>query len=377
MSAGILFIISVNLSLGLAAGFIMHRADFCVAGMFRDLFLFRRTVMLRALLLLIISSMVMFESARRLGILAPYPFPILGAPSLTNIAGGLIFGIGMVLAGGCVVGTLYKMGSGSMISTTAFAGLIFGSALYAEIHPWWAALGKKGSFLHGFVTLPQVFHTDPLWILLPMIILSGLFFYRWARQKSWNLHSVAEEYMQPWRAALYLALLGTLSYIFIGMPFGITTAYAKMAAFLELLLMPEHVAGLAFFNGVPLDYSAPISHVRLTGGAGPVLDAIAHIQFPIIIGIVLGALFSALLVHEFNIYYRVPARQYISAFAGGIILALGSRMTPGCNIWHLFGGIPILALQSILFLLGMVPGAWLGTIILTRIVIPFRQEGTK
>ena len=41
----------------------------------------------------------------------------------------------MVLAGGCVVGTLYKMGSGSVASAVAFVGLLAGSALYGEWHP--------------------------------------------------------------------------------------------------------------------------------------------------------------------------------------------------------------------------------------------------
>jgi len=48
----------------------------------------------------------------------------------------------MVLAGGCVVGTLYKMGSGSVASAVAFVGLLAGSALYGEWHPAWSALAK-------------------------------------------------------------------------------------------------------------------------------------------------------------------------------------------------------------------------------------------
>lgn len=370
MKSGVLFIICVNLFLGLAAGFIMHRSDFCVAGMFRDFFLFRRKVMLRSLLLLVVCSMILFDLLRRLGLLPLYPFPLLASPSLMNMVGGLIFGIGMVMAGGCVVGTLYKMGSGSLISTTAFMGLIIGSGIYAEIHPWWAALSKKTTFLQKNITLPQAIGTDPTLVFLPIILVCFFFFYRWTANGKWPLHSPAEGFLQPWIAAILLALLGALSYLFVAMPFGITTAYAKIAAYLELPFFPDHVANLAFFKGVSLNYTAPLSHAPMSGGAGPALDAIAYIQFPLILGIIVGALFSAVLIKEFNFYYRVPARQYISALLGGIILALGSRMTPGCNIWHLFGGLPILAMQSILFLVGIFPGAFIGTLILTRIVLP-------
>jgi len=56
-------------------------------------------------------------------------------------------------------------------------------------------------------------------------------------------------------------------------------------------------------------------------------------------------------------------------FAGGVIMALGSRMTPGCNIWHLLGGLPLFTMQSLLFLVGLLPGAWLGAILLRRLVV--------
>lgn len=372
MKPGILFLITINLSLGIVAGFIMHRSDFCVAGMFRDLFIFKRSMMLRSLLLLIVCSTILFDAARQLGLLPLYPFPLLASPSLTNFAGGLIFGIGMVLAGGCVVGVLYKMGSGSLLGATAVTGLIIGSGIYAEIHPWWSALTSKGAFLPGKITLPQALDMDPSVILLPLVIIPFIFFFHWTLNGQWPRKSLVEGYLQPLRAAIYLAVLGTLSYLLVGMPFGITTAYAKMAAYLEQTVIPDHVAGLALFQTVNLKYTAPISQLPLEGGPGPAMDAIAFIQFPVIAGIVLGAFFSALLLNEFRIYYRVPLRQYISAFLGGIILALGSRMTPGCNIWHLFGGLPILAMQSMLFLAGIFPGAWLGSLLLTRFVLPAR-----
>lgn len=373
MSSAVLYLIPVNLLLGMAGGYVMHRADFCVAGMFRDYFLFRSAKMLRMLLLLIIASMALFEIARRLNLLAPYPFPILGPPSLTNIIGGVIFGIGMVLAGGCVVGTLYKMGSGSAISATAFLGLVAGSGIYAEMHPWWAGISRQFTFFQGAVTLPQLFGADPLFLLVPVILICSFPLCRWTIKNKLHMDSAAEDYLQPWKAALYLAVIGMVSYILVGMPLGIITAYAKMAAYLEKAAFSGHASALAFFRAESLKYTAPFINVDLKGGAGPAVDAIAHIQFPIILGIILGSFLSAVLVREFNIYFRVPLRQYASAFSGGIILALGSRMTPGCNIWHLFGGLPILAMQSILFLVGIFPGAWAGTFLLTRFVLSSRQ----
>ncbi|OQX20379.1 MAG: hypothetical protein BWK76_01390 [Desulfobulbaceae bacterium A2] len=363
----------IGLALGLAAGVVMHRADYCLAGMFRDFFLFRQHLMLRTLLLAILASMALFELARQGGLLPLYPFPLLGPPALTNILGGLLFGVGMVLAGGCVVGTLYKLGSGSVVSLTAFVGLLVGSALYAEIHPWWAHIARRCILFPNSITLPQALQLSPPLLLWPLVLGGGFCLSRWGRVQGWHRSAAAAAgYLQPWLAGLWLALLGTLSWVLIGIPLGITTSYAKMAAMGESLLLPQHVAGLPYFQATPLTMVNPLTGLTLRGGGGPALDGIALVQFPVIAGIVLGAAFSALSLGEWHLRFRLPPRQYVSAFAGGVLLALASRMTPACNVWHLLGGLPILALQSLLFLLGLLPGAWLGGRLLTAVVLKTR-----
>jgi uncharacterized membrane protein YedE/YeeE len=362
-------IIGTSLLLGVVAGIVMHRSDFCVAGMFRNFFLFGHTFMLRCLVLLVAASMVLFEAAHQLGLLASYPFPLLGSPSLANVCGGFFFGIGMVLAGGCVVGTLYKMGSGSFPSFLAFIGLIAGSALYAEIHAWWLPFARATTFCPGKVTIPQMIGVAPPLVLAGMFACAIYPCRGWFRGGQWVRRSSAAGYLQPWRAAICLAFIGTLSYICIGMPLGVTTAYTKFGAYAERLFFPKHVAGLPYFQATSLDYLTPFGGMRLTGGAGPRLDAIAAIQFPLIAGIVCGGALSALMLHEFKVYVRVPLRQCVSAVAGGVIMGLASRMAPACSVWHLFGGLPVLAGQSVLFLVGLLPGAWLGSRILTKAVV--------
>ncbi|MBT0651733.1 YeeE/YedE family protein [Geomobilimonas luticola] len=359
----------VSFLLGCVAGFIMHRAGFCMAGAFRDLFLFRQAFMLRQLLLLVAVSMILFEAARVMGLLPLYPFPSLGPPTLASLVGGTLFGIGMVLAGGCVVGTLYKLGAGNVLSGVAFVGLIAGSALYGEIHPWWGAFVRSTVMGNGSVTLPEAFGLSPLFPVMLSVGVAGAFLYRWQRHGKLQRHFRVQGHVQPWLGALLLSLTGLCSYLLVGMPLGITTSYAKLGASLERLIAPRHFAEVAFFKGLPLDYRHPLTQERLVGGPGPAFDAVAAVQYPLLVGLVLGGLMSAVLVREFHIYYRVPVRQYGSAFAGGVIMGLASRMAPGCNIWHIFGGLPILAGQSLLFVLGLFPGAWLGGKLLTRLVI--------
>jgi hypothetical protein len=323
--------------------------------------------MLRVLLLLVAASMLLFECARRLGLLPFYPFPLLGAISPTNFAGGLLFGIGMVLAGGCVVGTLYRSGAGNVPAMAAVAGLVLGSGLYAEIHPAWSAIQKSFVIFPGRATLPQLSGLDPAWFVAAASIPSGILIWRWAREGAFVRRTAVEGYIQPWTAALLLACLGLVSWLTAGMPMGITTSYAKAAAWLESCVMPRHYEGLAFFKAAPLDCVLPTG-CRLRGGPGAALDGIALIQFPLIGGILAGSFLSAVSLREFRIRFRVPPIQVASGLAGGVVMGIASRMAPGCNVWHVMGGLPIFSVPSILFVLGLFPGAWIGSALIKRLV---------
>lgn len=364
----IILMYCAGLIMGLLAGFFMHRSDYCMAGMFRDALLFGNTFMLRILFFQVIVTMILFETARRLGLLPLYPFPILASPSIANLIGGLVFGIGMVLAGGCVVGTLYKMGAGSVLSAVVFVGLLAGNGLFAELYPWWSGLAKASTFLKGSITIPQVLGIDPGLAVLLVALPSFFLFERWRRQDKWVRPEGAEGYIQPWRTAIVLAFLGLASYVLLGLPLGVTTVYAKIMAFAENLFAPEYVAHTKFFQALPLDVVHPSTGVPMKGGPGPIIDTLWFLQFPVVVGIILGSGFSAWRLGEFALRFSVPMRQVTMAFIGGLLLAMASRMTPSCNVWHLLGGLPIFAMQSLLFTAGLVPGAWLGGKILVRIL---------
>ncbi|PLX86722.1 MAG: hypothetical protein C0618_08590 [Desulfuromonas sp.] len=363
------FIASVSLLLGSAAGFVMHRYDFCIAGMFRNVFMFRQWFMLRILLLLIVVSMGLFEGARLVGLLSLYPYPLLGSASLATIVGAFLFGIGMVLSGGCVVGTLYKMGAGSVLSLLAFAGLLFGSAAYAEFHPLWKTFATQTTLSPGVITLPELVGISPSIFVSVAIVLFLIFCIRFHPLSAWTRTVVVDGYLQPWKAAIVLAFIGLLSYVLVGMPLGITTAYAKLGAGLESLFFSQHVAELSYFQALPLDYVPPFFEIAIRGGAGPQWDAVALVQYPLIAGIVLGSTLSARMLDEFKLRLNAPRRQVVSVVLGGVVMGLACRMAPGCNVWHLLGGLPILSLQAIFYLFGLVPGAWAGSFILQRFVL--------
>lgn len=311
--------------------------------------------------------MLFFQLGTTFGLLTANPFPLMGVPSAATIIGGFLFGFGMVLAGGCVVGTLYKMGSGSILSLMAFIGLLSGSTIYAEFHHLWALFARTTAFSVDIITLPQLFNIPQFALTVPIIMAGAIYLYS-VKNKLYKSTQI-DGYIQPWKTAIILSLTGFGSYLFVGMPLGITTSYAKIGASIEAIFFNEHVYSLPYFNGTPLEYTPPFTESIISGGAGPQLDAIAAIQYPLVIFITLGATLSALLLKEFRIHYRLPMAQYMAAFAGGFIVGMAARMVPGCNIWHLWGGLPILSMQSIVYAIALVPGTWVGSHFLRKYVI--------
>lgn len=354
---------------GSLTGFLMHRSDFCMAGAFRDVFLFKSLRLVRPLVLLVTLTALFFEFCRLAGVLPVYPFPWFGPPTGVNFFGGMVFGFGMVLAGGCVVGVLYKLGGGSLLALVALLGLLSGSALYAELHAWWVPLARQTAFATGAETLPQWLGIPATGPVLVLAGLGGFCCWRWWQTGHWARRNAAQGFIPLWATACGLAVLNTGAVLLCGLPMGVTTTYAKAVAWLEAWLVPGHVASLAYFTATPVRHALPLDGVLRSGGAGPHFDIVAMVQMPLIAGILGGAWLSARLLDEFRIVWKLPFVQVLLAFAGGILMALGSRMSPGCNVWHLWGGLPLLTMQSLLFAGGLLPGAWLGGKVLQRVLV--------
>lgn len=350
-----------NLSVGIILGSVFYRADYCMAGMFRDMFLFRDYSLFRSLMLLVVAAMSLFYLARLSGFIHLYPPPTYGYASAATVIGGIVFGIGMVMASGCVVGTLYKMAKGNLTNLIAFIGIIAGSLIYAESHPFWESLRTDTIFTrHMFLWEDEV-------IILFIVPVALILFLKWKREGKWNLEAYASGYIQPWKAALIIAVLNVLVYIFSGWPIGITTAYAKIGAYVENFFIPSHVERLSYFTGDSV--SAVISGVNISGGASPKIDIITFTEMALIVGIIAGSFLTSVFLREFKIYGLPPKKQAFSAFLGGMLLGYGARIAGGCNLKFVVGALPLLSIQGIVFAAAMTIGAYFGSKIIKKVFL--------
>ncbi|HDK81730.1 MAG TPA: YeeE/YedE family protein, partial [Nitrospirae bacterium] len=114
---------------GFAYGMMLQYGRFCMASASRDLFAAGVPRMAVGILIaLVFFSLVgVMLSATNMSTFHAGP---LGPHELI---GGLIFGVGMVLAGGCASGSLYKIGEGNGTSVLAILGISFGQAVFVDI----------------------------------------------------------------------------------------------------------------------------------------------------------------------------------------------------------------------------------------------------
>lgn len=98
---------------GFSIGFVLHRSRFCLSRVFREPYMTAEGEMTKALMLAValgapVGALLIYN-----GSIDPY----LAIPArfwLGSVLGGLIFGIGMVFAGGCASGSLWRVGEGHL-----------------------------------------------------------------------------------------------------------------------------------------------------------------------------------------------------------------------------------------------------------------------
>ncbi len=104
---------AVIVLLGFAIGFIMHRARLCFARAFREPFMTAEGDMTKAIILALAIGIPIAAFLFEKKVIDPY---IAIPPTfwIGSLLGGLIFGIGMIFAGGCASGSLWRMGEGHL-----------------------------------------------------------------------------------------------------------------------------------------------------------------------------------------------------------------------------------------------------------------------
>ena len=143
---------AVLLLFGVVFGIIFQRSRLCFAAGFRDIFAARDTKLLRWILVAEMVGMIGFSILKFNGYLDSnhFVFPT----GINSIAGGFIFGIGMVIAGGCGSGILWRSAEGYVRHWFAVIGGMLAAGSWVLLYG--AKVGE--GWLYGDpVFLPDVY----------------------------------------------------------------------------------------------------------------------------------------------------------------------------------------------------------------------------
>ena len=157
---------------GFAIGIVMQRSRLCIARAFREPFMTAEGEMTKAVILALALAMPIAAWLFAGKAMDPY---IAIPPTfwIGSLAGGVLFGIGMVFAGGCASGALWRMGEGHLklwMATFAFAWA--GSTFAAVVRRWSLLTPEQNldTMLDETLVGTQVFLPDALghwaWALL-------------------------------------------------------------------------------------------------------------------------------------------------------------------------------------------------------------------
>jgi len=136
---------------GFAMGFIMHRSRLCFARAFREPFMTAEGEMTKAIIVALAVAIPIASLLFKNKVIDPY-IAIPAAFWVGSLLGGLVFGVGMIFAGGCASGSLWRMGEGHIKLWVA----IFFFAWSGSIA---SALLKKTGLLVKEMTLEEIEET--------------------------------------------------------------------------------------------------------------------------------------------------------------------------------------------------------------------------
>lgn len=309
---------------GASLGYVFERGDMCFHSTLRGLFRIPKELdLFRAYILALLVATPLVYLMRVSGWITPWIPPFAWQ---ANIFGGLIFGIGMVVASSCITGLFYKLGHGML-------GVLVGLVAWA--------LGDILVYRGPLLELRNVLTSNPLvvsgssptidnlfgstgWIYLIVISLSAAYwlwrsskFVHQSRGKLWGWLPLGVALGVIISVSWLLADAGNSNY-----PFG--TSYVPTQIYLSIT----------------------------TGEKSSLWIPIA------LISIILGAFIAAKCAD--TLWFRGESlHRYLQLGAGGFLMGVGAAFAGGCNLGHALVGVPLLSVGSITTVLAMMVGVYM------------------
>jgi uncharacterized protein len=305
---------------GLAFGYVLQRGGFCLTRAVSNAMLMGDGTILRAYVLGLLVAMIGVQALIATGLV---DIPLRPFHWLANIVGGLAFGVGMILSGGCSGSTWYRIGEGAIGAWVVLLGFAVGAttASVGVLAPVRSALQRPAiTGVDGTApTLASALGLSP-WIVIAVLGVAAVL---WLRRGA----SEPEHGKWSWPAT--------------GLAVGVVIAAGWWASSL---------------GGPPvgITFAANTGHLLswvMVGYPNQVTWSMI-----MLLGVPIGATVAALSVREFR-WKLPPGWSLVKIFAGGLLMGAAALVAEGCNINQGLTNSATLAIGSLVTFAAMVSGA--------------------
>jgi uncharacterized membrane protein YedE/YeeE len=357
----------IAIPVGFLFGFFLQKGDLCGSSAFSEVLLFKDKSKVFGLWVAIIVSMGGIALLDVFGLVQLNPKPMIW---LNYIIGGVIFGVGMVLAGGCVSGCLYKAGTGNINSMAGLVGIPIGIAIveYGPLHSIFISM-KKFVLTNsdgGVISMSSITGL-PFW-LLALIFIAATLVISFLRKKKVQKKNISDT-VEGSKGLLFKSWKSWMAGIAIG-----------------ILVIPAYLSSALSGRNYPLGVTHGVLHVQLLATdtdlnhvwqkkAPPAISQKSESAKPVsnpegkkvswwlislVISLVAGSWVSARLSNKAKLLSK-PPEQTVVAFFGGILIGIGAAFATGCVIGNILSGWALMSLGSVLFGIIVILTNWLTT----------------
>jgi uncharacterized membrane protein YedE/YeeE len=330
--------------LGGAFGATAHRTNFCTMGAISDMVFMGNWNRMRAWLMAIAVAMFVSQAMHALGVVdlydSIYLTPMFGWAGA--IIGGLMFGFGMTMGGGCGNKTLVRLGAGNLKSLVV--AIVLGIFAYMTL---------RGLIGMGRVQMEAVTNID----------LSETYGSQGIPDLLVGMTGASPE-MLRW---IVTFLLGGGLLAFCFKDAGFRASKRDMAAGLIIgLLVPAawYATGVIGYDDFEPTALGSFTFVNPTGESIMYLMTFsgATINFGIAVvgGVIAGSFIMAMATSTFAVESFADANDMIRHLIGAALMGTGGILAMGCTIGQGVTGMSTLALGSVIALASIIAGGVYG-----------------
>lgn len=327
---------------GLAAGAAARYGKLCSMGAIEDALVGGNSRSLKAWGLALATAIIATQSARFAGVFTPsdsiYAATTIDWPAA--LAGGILFGLGMALAGTCSFGLLVRLGGGDLRAFVS--AILLGVSAFAVSS---GALAPIRSYISGM----SVVEFDAV----DQVFLPGL--------------------LQATGTALPIFVCGFIVCFLVSGALSDGRLLRRPRLITSAIILGLAVAGGWVVTGLAYN-SMVTAHIESLSFVAPVGRALLQLMseqlrdtsFSVVcvLGVISGSLLVAMSREEFRWEAFDDAREMRRHILGAVLMGTGGVLAKGCTIGQGLSAGSVLALTSPIVIIGIFIGARLGLAIL-------------